>query len=233
MSKSVVSEVVKYMSCPHGSKILDFYRGQFDSVYILLHPFARPLYPTIRRFKYVTTPNIGKKIITSEYEPISWGEVLALTDLHSFSDIDVALRTSIHGIREEFRNKKFSNILRKLTDTTNIVQPHEGDLSPFIVDKLLIAIQSLGHEKAWIGDNYGIEKPKLHSIETILSNDFIPLQGSILTEDYRLLVTTHWDSHSSFLCSSKETIDKILQHNSFEGFFCTKYTEVYWGLHKI
>lgn len=32
----------KYASCPLDGRVLDYYKGAFDSVYVLLHPFERP-----------------------------------------------------------------------------------------------------------------------------------------------------------------------------------------------
>ena len=35
------------------------------------------------------------------------------------------------------------------------------------------------------------------------------MHGCIFTHDHSILVTTHWDSHFSFLCSSKKNIEEI------------------------
>ncbi len=68
-------------------------------------------------------------------------------------------------------------------------------------------------------------------IDYLIANDLLDVCN--YTEDYQLLFATHWDSHCTFLCSSKKIIDQILEIHPFEGFFCTPKTEVYWGLHEI
>jgi hypothetical protein len=65
----------------------------------------------------------------------------------------------------------------------------------------------------------------------LIANDLLDVCN--YTEDHQLLFATHWDSHCTFLCSSKKIIDQILKIHPFEGFFCTPNTEVYWGLHQI
>lgn len=50
------------------------------------------------------------------------------------------------------------------------------------------------------------------------------------THDNELLVTTHWDSHFSMLCSDKETIERIVKHCDLEGFYCDDQTEIYWSV---
>lgn len=60
-----------------------------------------------------------------------------------------------------------------------------------------------------------------------MEEEKIPYSGCVFTPDHSLLVTTHWDSHCSFLCSSKEKID------TFEGFYCTSKTEVFWSLYDM
>jgi hypothetical protein len=50
---------------------------------------------------------------------------------------------------------------------------------------------------------------------------------NVFTPDKTILWTTHWDSHFSFVCSSKSNLAKI---GDFEGFFCTPQTEVYWSV---
>ena len=52
----------------------------------------------------------------------------------------------------------------------------------------------------------------------------------MFTHDNELLVTTHWDSHFSMLCSDKETIERIVKCCDLEGFYCDNKTEIYWSL---
>ena len=151
--------------------------------------------------------------------------------LNSLSDIDIGLRTNLHGLKKEFSNEQFSKKLAELEEKS-IIHPQEGDIPPLLENRLLKTIKKLGHNWLWVGDEFGTER-KLHWSGDLIEKDEIPSHGYIFAHDHSLLVTTHWDSHCSFLCSSEEVIEEILSLEPFEGFYCTPNTEVYWGAYEI
>ena len=55
----------------------------------------------------------------------------------------------------------------------------------------------------WVADEFGTER-KLTWIEDLIEKDLVPSHGCVFTHDHSLLITTHWDSHCSLLCSSKD-----------------------------
>ena len=229
----------KFASCPYEGKILEFYDGQFESVYILLHPFFKPTSIDPQLFYTSTDPQLfytstwpSKKEIMDGCEQITWQEVLKLTGLNTLSDIDVGLRTSIFSINQEYSNHEYADILNELIDSSDIIHPREGCLSPLLENRIYSALKMLSHQWLWVGDEFGTER-KLYWIDDLMDKDQIPAHGCIFTHDHHILVTTHWDSHCSFLCSSKETIEKILEYDPFEGFYCSPKTEVYWGLYEV
>ncbi len=205
---------------------MDYYKGYFESVYVLLHPFVKPI------TKVDDIDWTDKNSIIKSAEPISWAEVIEKTQFKTISEVDIGLRSYILGIKEEFCNKKFVSYINDLTEKAGIEPFSEGKLMPLLENKVLEAIKHLGHEWLWLGDELCSER-KIHWIDDIIKEDIIPCHGCIFTNNNELLVTTHWDSHCSFLCGSKKDIDKILQFHKFEGFFCTNKTEVYWGLYEI
>ncbi len=98
---------------------------------------------------------------------------------------------------------------------------------------MLQAIQNLGYDWVWLGDEFGTER-KLYWIEDLKGQESGPTAHchcNVFTPDKALLWTTHWDSHFSFLCSSMETLRAVLGANNFEGFYCTPRTEIYWSVH--
>ncbi|WP_342630607.1 DUF2711 family protein [Marinobacter alkaliphilus] len=229
MTERVLPTPEKFASCPYDEKILPFYDGQFDCVYVLLHPFFKPTNIGIERFCPSGWPS--KHEIIDGCRPVSWHEVLELTGLKTLSDLDIGLRTSIGGLNKNLANKAISDKLAELEDQ-NIILPQEGELPPLLENRILNAIKELGHNWLWVGDEFGTER-KLHWIDDLIEKDEIPSHGCIFTHDHGLLVTTHWDSHCSFLCSSREAIERLLSSQPFEGFYCTPETEVYWGVHEI
>ncbi|WP_395007239.1 DUF2711 family protein [Undibacterium sp.] len=230
MADRVLPQPEKFASCPYDEKILDFYEGQFDSVFVLLHPFFYPRKINIDRFCPEHWPT--KLEIIETCERVSWKRIIELTELSSFAQIDVGLRTSIQGLNREIANEDYASRLIELTQKENIIRPQEGDLPPLLENRIYEAIKVLGHEWLWVGDEFGTER-KLHWIDDLIKSDVIPVHGCVFTHDHSLLVTTHWDSHCSFLCSSKEIIEGILKVDDFEGFYCTEKTEVYWGAYEI
>lgn len=230
MSIRVLPTPEKFASCPSDEKILQFYEGQFDSVYILLHPFIHPNSIDIERFCPEKWPT--KQEIIESCTGVSWGRIIELTDLKSLSEIDVGLRTRIGGIKKELANGDCATCLNELIENHNIIPPPEGDLPPLLENRIYEAFKSIGYKWLWVGDEFGTER-KLYWIDDLIEKDLIPSHGCIFTHDHSMLVTTHWDSHCSFLCSSKKKIKKIIEENDFEGFFCTENTEVYWGAYEI
>ena len=230
MKERVLPEPDKYASWPNEGKILEYYRGQFESVYIVLHPFLLPKSIDMERFCPDNWPS--KHEIIEGCEAVSWAKVLELTNLNKLSEIDIGLRTSDGGLHEHLENKAFAEILYKLTDEKNIIHAQEGVLPPLLENRIYEAVKALGQDWLWVGDEFGTER-KLHWIDDLIEKDEVPGHGCVFSHDHSLLVTTHWDSHCSFLCSSKEIIELILAVEKFEGFYCTEKTKVYWGLHEI
>ena len=230
MEDRILPTPEKFASCPYDEKILKFYEGQFDSVYILCHPFIYPKNIDIERFSPESWPS--KKEIIVGCEAVSWKKILELTDLKTLAEIDIGLRTSIGGLKKKLANDSYASCLNELTEKKNIIHPTEGELPPLLENRIYDVIKSLGHKWLWVGDELGTER-KLHWIDELIEKDEIPTHGCIFTHDHSLLVTTHWDSHCSLLCSSTEIIEKMLLADPFEGFFCTEQTEVYWGAYEI
>lgn len=229
MTERVLPPPDKFASCPYSGNILEFYESQFECVYILLHPFY------IDEIDDSGSPppkgGLSKKELIEGSKPVSWKEVLELTNINSISEIDVGLRTGAGALLSHNSNINVYNILEELEDSKGIIQPDRGDIALLLENKIFSAIQSLGHKWLWVGDELGTER-KLHWIDDLMVKDAIPSHGCVFTHDQNILVASHWDSHCSLLCSSKEIIDKILEIDSFEGFYCSLKTEVYWGLHE-
>ena len=230
MNDRVLPKTELFASCPYDGPILEYYNGQFESVFVILHPFLKPTSINKKRFYPETYPK--KSEIISGCESVSWKQVIDLTNLTDISEVDIALRTGISGLKEEFANESFAHEIDMLDEKHDIVRPCEGDLPEIINNQVFEAIKNLAHNWLWVGDELGTER-KLYWIEDLLEDDLKKCHCNYFTHDHSLLVTTHWDSHFSFLCSSKEIITTILRNKEFEGFFCDAGTEVYWSLNKI
>jgi hypothetical protein len=164
--------------------------------------------------------------------PVSWEEIASKAGLPSLAAVDVGLRTMIGGLKPEFSNEEYSTNIELLYGSDQILPPPEGFFSDLLHDKILQAIQSLGYEWVWVGDEFCSER-KLYWIDDLKAQDAqatVRRHCNVFTPDKELLWTTHWDSHFSFLCSSKRNLVTIQEAYQFEGFFCTPSTEVYWSV---
>ena len=229
MNKRMLPASEKFASCPNEGNILEYYDGQFECVYVLLSPFMRPTSVSTDRFCPEKWPS--KQELIEGVSPVSWKEIIELTALNSIDEVDIALRTSIGGLKKKFENEKLSNILCQLTESDNIIHPSEGDVSPLIENTVYDSLQAIGQEWLWVGDEFCTER-KLTWIEDLKGCNEAPSHACFFTPDKKVLITTHWDSHFSFLCSSKSTIEQILKYGEFEGFYCTSETEVYWSVNR-
>ncbi len=138
MTDRVLPTPEKFASCPYDEKILPFYEGQFDCVYVLLHPFFKPTTLDIEHFSPSEWPD--KHEIINGCSSISWQEILGMSGLNSFSDIDIGLRASIDGLKKELSNEHFSKKLAELEEQ-NIIHPQEGDIPPLLENRLLKIIK--------------------------------------------------------------------------------------------
>ena len=218
-----------FASCPLDGKVLQYYSGTFEAVYISLNPFIRPTAIDKAEFKPGTYPS--RASIVTNCEPVSWSEVVRLTGLPSLSAVDIGLRTGIGGLRKELENESYASAIHALSEMQNIVTPSEGLFPDLLHDKILQSVQGLGYEWLWVGDEFCTER-KLHWIDDLKNQDDGLTRGrfNVFTPDKQLLWTIHWDSHFSFLCSSQQNLAAIQTMSDVEGFFCTPSTEVYWSV---
>lgn len=222
----------RFASCPGDEKILAYYAGTFDSVYVSLSPFFRPITLSTDVFKPDTYP--ARHEITRSCTPVPWREVMTATGLPSLSAVDIGLRTRISGLKECYANREFANRIDALFDASGIVSPEEGQHSDLLHNQVLGLFQELGHSWVWVGDEFCTER-KLHWIEDLLTEKEPTICGhcNVFSPDKSLLWTVHWDSHFSLICSSRENLDRIDIAGKLEGFYCTPDTEMYWSVHGI
>lgn len=216
----------KFASCSYEGRILDFYQGQFDSVFVLLHPFISCQSIDSQLFYPNTYPN--KAEILAGCIAVTWTDVIAKTSLPDINAVDIGLRTGIAGLKKEFANEDFAASIDSLEKSLPVVRPSEGKIPELLQNLIYAALQSVGEDWIWIADEFDTER-KLRWLAD-LSNEDLPWHCHLFTPDKSLLVTTHWDSHYSILCSSRSRLNEILRTHRFEGFFCDEETEVYWSL---
>lgn len=224
----------KHSICaPPDVPILQFYEGIFDTVFFSLNPFAQIFDSssyTLENFWDEKFEESIKQRILKHTKSITWAEIIHKTDLKTFGEIDIALRTSIGGLNELSMNTDLEDALLAKIDQYQIMSPSEGSLPYSMINSILKAIQLLGYDWICVGSEYG-DTMEMVWIEDIL-NDIrqIIFEPNLYTYDRKILITCHWDSFQTYICSNKENVQFIVEQAGLEGFYANKNTEVYWSL---
>ena len=218
-----------YASCPLDGKVLEYYAGTFEAVYVCLNPFIKPISIDVAEFLPGAWPDRAR--ITANCKAVCWAEVAQLAKLPSLAAVDIGLRTGIRGVKKELENSDYAGAIEALIETHGILAATEGLFPELLHDEILQSIRGLGYEWLWVGDEFCTER-KLHWIDDLTNQDRGLTQSryNVFTPDKQLLWTIHWDSHFSFLCSSREDLTTIQSMSGLEGFFCTPSTGAYWSV---
>lgn len=226
----IMPEPHRYAVCAYeDTTIKEFYNGIFEEVFIFYHPFIKPKNLNYDLFKPGSNP--GKNDIFTHCEPISWKDFLELSSIENYKKLDIGLRTLIGGLTKQFADEAAAKVIKDVCKKNKIVIPSEGFISDLLINKILYAIKQQGHEWIWCGDEFCTER-KLQYIEDFINDNhpFGNKRNNLFTHDSAILLTTHWDSHFSLLCSDKETVNRIVNTCNLEGFYCTDKTKIYWSI---
>jgi hypothetical protein len=198
--------------------VLELYKGYFDTVYIMLHPF----------YNEDEQGNVT--------QVVSWKEfvALALAGFRDINQLDVALRNSIGGLIKKWDNQEDVQTLQQTCEIHSLWIPSEGRFQDTLKRDMLISLQEQGHHYMFIGDEFGFERKFIYIQDLIEGKDDVTLtygcHNAWYTNHNEILFASHWDSHFTMLCSDRKTVDSILAKYPFEGFFCDEKTEIYWSL---
>ena len=214
----------KNITCPQAGNILNHYKGYFDSVYIILNPFFYLNSIKDDRLNFDDFPD--KSEILEKCNPISWREIKNKLGIDDNLDLDFALRNYFQKKEHSNPEMKVAKNLRRLLDEERIMPPEAGETSSFVEDKSLRTFHKLGYKKLYISDEFVTEQ-KLYDTKCLFDNDLIHVSGSLYPEDHKFLLTTNWENHCSYLCSSRSFIDEVLTMTDLEGFYAKDETEVW------
>lgn len=224
----VLPDPHRYAVCAYEDvAIKEFYNGVFNEVFILFHPFIRPVSIDSELFYPETYPD--KFQIINNCVIVTWKEFLSLSGMNSYEELDIGLRTRILGLNKKYENKKLEEIINYVSKKNKLIPPSEGLLPDILINKLLEAIKIEKYDWIWVGDEFGTER-KLEYIDDLINKDTLA-RHNLFTHDNSILITTHWDSHFSMICSNdKKKIDRIIKACNLDGFYCDDNTETYWSI---
>ena len=151
METRVLPEPDRFATCPDDGKILEYYRGVFEAVFVSLHPFIKPFPASRTLFESPTLPD--RATVAAHCEAVPWSAIMQLTGLPSLSAVDIGLRTGIHALNKGFAREDYARTLQGLEKSEGIICPAEGYFSDMSHDAMLKSIRSLGHRPARPGQH--------------------------------------------------------------------------------
>lgn len=106
MAERVLPKPDAFATCPHEGRILEYYAGTFEAVFVQLHPFIDATRVGTDQFESLTYP--GRQFIRANCRAVPWAEVTKRTGLPSLTAIDIGLADSLavdlgDGIHRIFR----------------------------------------------------------------------------------------------------------------------------------
>lgn len=220
----------RYAVCaPSGQPIKEYYKGVFEEIFLFYHPFIKPKTLEYTLFNPDTFPN--RKESMENCGVLTWAQFLEISGIASFQQLDIGLRTQISGLNKKFSNDEIAKVIQKVCEDKMIVAPSEGCFPGLLITSLLKSIKKEGYEWIWYGDEF-CTKRKLEYIDDLVEDNeaFSVHPINLFTHDYKILLTTDWDSHFSLLCGDKQTVNNIVESCRLEGFYCNESTEIYWSL---
>lgn len=219
----------RYAVCAsEGMAVKEFYQGIFEEVFVFFHPFIKPKSSAYDLFD--PAADTSRNEIRKNCESVAWKQFLTLAGIDDYKQLDISLRTSISGLKEEYQDARTAELIHETCIKNGMSAPSEGSFPDIIMNDLLEAFKTLGHEWLWFGDEFCTERKLVYIDELIRDNDMLDQGKNLFTHDNGILITTHWDSHFSFLCSDKETVEQLVRLSGLEGFYCNEHTKIYWSL---
>ncbi|WP_430787553.1 DUF2711 family protein [Virgibacillus flavescens] len=219
----------RYAVCAEvGMPIKEFYKDEFEEVFIIFHPFIKPKTIDFELFIPDTFPD-GNAII-EHCDRIKWKEFLKISGIKDYRQLDIGLRTLIASLNK-YANEKLAKQIDDVCNEKKIVPPVVGSFPAFEMKDILQYLKEEGYDWLWCGDEFCTER-KLEYVEDLIAGkiEFLNNPINVFTHNNEILLTTHWDNHFSMLCSDKSTTRKIVESCGLEGFYCNEKTEIDWSL---
>ncbi|MBD2018869.1 DUF2711 family protein [Leptolyngbya sp. FACHB-36] len=207
--------------------VIEWFKGHFDSVYAVLHPFERVL-PEHHNLFMKSDTGPTRTQLKELASPVSWSEVLKITNLPTIQRLNRVLSEGIGAIHRKHLEEVAA--FRAQLKSNNILEPGEGGFPDILLDDFLHSFMDWGYEAVVVGNEWGDRATK-YRISDLLSRDYPTVDEvneTLYSEDFRLLYGGHWDSFYTFLCGPHEMVSKIVEKYSFEGFFFEPGMHVYW-----
>lgn len=223
--------IVDYIWINNNSLVLEQIPHHFNSAAILLHPFVQmptgwgqnhrednqePTYPTDEE-------------ILQYGKPVRWAEIISNSELTTFEELAVALKTSISAFSKEYAREDLAETIRA-SMKSDLYFPDEDFPTVFLVNNLLKLLGSKGAKQLSysdpILDNSGIvELKKLDA----LSVSHLSLNEIMISdENMDFAFMNVFDSFTTILMTKDSNINSLVQSMDLEAVMCIENTYINW-----
>jgi hypothetical protein len=211
----------------YSAPLLEAYDGRFESVLILLHPFAR-VPGTLAWSATRQYPSDAQILAQGTKQP--WSEIASLTGLGSCAHINQALLTSIGSLPDHVADPAASGVLQSFLQSQAIWMPAEGRFEPLLRADVLRAFALARAPELIYVPEFPHSDPVVTLPITGLRNGSVPFpsRGTLLAPDHSFLFTVDWDSFFTLFYGPRSLVARVCASLNLEGFFAAPTTEHAW-----
>ncbi|OKS89216.1 DUF2711 family protein [Mucilaginibacter polytrichastri] len=188
--------------------------------------------PNVERVIYTNNNSSYPQVeeIIDNGTPIKWQYVLEHTPLKNFSEINLALCTSIGALGRDFRRIDLQQKLNAFAVSNSIYYPTEGRITALSLIRIYNCLKTMGKVDLVITDEF-FQDRKVINLITLPCVEFVLLVRGYMyffPIDRTLLFTIEWDSFYFLICGNQVLLDEIIPKFEFEGFFSSNETIHNW-----
>lgn len=166
---------------------------------------------------------------------IGWRAVGREAGFADHCELDRALRTNIHGLRDDLADPASAERLLRYCDREALFLPTEGRFEPQMQHALMQMFARAGHRDIVAGDEFG-EEERLVAVSALSGEkpwvgvEDVPAYGArrLFAPDRSLLAWVHWDSFYTLILGTEAALAGVRLDQLFEGFWCNTATTTYW-----
>jgi len=212
---------------PYDIPLVEAYGGQFDSVFVVLHPFVHV--PESLSWK-VTRHYPDDAQIATLGSKCPWTEVASQTDLSSYARVNQALLTSTGSLADHLADPHSRDALQAFLESSAVWMPVEGRFEPLLQPDLLAVFEAAGADDLLFVPEFPNSDPvvRLPVAGLKVGTVQFPSCGTLLACDGSFLFTVDWDSFFTLFYGRRDFVSRTARALKLEGFFASPNTEHAW-----
>lgn len=169
--------------------------------------------------------------ILNQGSPVLWKTVMKESDLASFEELEIALKTTIYALNENFARSDLAEKLNKNLNQDRYY-PTEDMTSVFLINDLLEVLVSKGADNIYFSEPI-LDNSGTLNIKDVSSIDICglsPAELIITDENMDYAFMSVYDSFNTLFLSKEEDVKEVVQKMNWETIVCDDNTFIDWYL---